>query len=105
MTTKTNTNKIEDQPNTERFVWTCNNPIENKPKQIINPNSKSTKYWRMKLKKKTKEKNNIEVWNWKKIKERKEGQKKKNQFKSTQVKLPNSWYVWLPHRKQTKKII
>jgi hypothetical protein len=36
------------------FVWDDNNFIESKSKQIILTNSKSLKYWMMKLKKKTK---------------------------------------------------
>jgi hypothetical protein len=36
------------------FVWDYDNFIESKPKQIINTNSKSTKYRRVKLEKKNK---------------------------------------------------
>jgi len=45
------------------FVWDYDNLIESKPKQIINTNSKSTKYQRVKLKKKQKK-----GFNWKKEK-------------------------------------
>jgi hypothetical protein len=36
--------KIERSPNTETFVYNKDNLIKNKSKQIINTNSKSTKY-------------------------------------------------------------
>jgi hypothetical protein len=64
MIIKIDTRKIKHQSNTEIFIWNCNNLIESKPKQIVKINLKSTKYWRIKLKKK---KDSIEKKNCKMI--------------------------------------
>jgi len=54
MLTKIDSCKIEHQSNTKIFVWDYYNIIGSKPKQIMKTNFKSTKYWKIKLKKKTK---------------------------------------------------
>jgi hypothetical protein len=51
MITKIDACKIKDQPNIKIFIWDRDNPIQRKPKQIKNHNSKLTKYRTMKLKK------------------------------------------------------
>jgi hypothetical protein len=42
MITKINTHKIKYQPNIKIFVWDYITLLKNKPKQIINTNSKLT---------------------------------------------------------------
>jgi len=54
MLTKIDSCKIEHQSNTKIFVWDYYNIIGSKPKQIMKTNFKSTKYWKIKLKKKNK---------------------------------------------------
>jgi len=61
--------KIEHQSKYWIFIWGCDDLMENKPKQIMKTNSKSIKYWRMKLKIKTVKKDSIkkkkiERWNF-----------------------------------------
>jgi hypothetical protein len=70
MITKIDTRKIEHQSNIKIFVWKCDNLIENK-KQIMNTNSKSITYWRIRLKKRAKKdsiaRKKIRRWNKKKL--------------------------------------
>jgi hypothetical protein len=60
MITKIAFHGIEHQPNIIIFVWDCYNLVESKPRQIMKINSKSTKYWMIKLIKKAK-KNSIRI--------------------------------------------
>jgi len=46
--------KIKLQPNIMIFIWDWNNLKKNKLKYIMKNNSKSIKYWMMKLEKKPK---------------------------------------------------
>jgi len=54
MITKIDTHKIEYQPNIKIFIWNYDKFIENITKQIINTNSRSITYWKIKLKKRLK---------------------------------------------------
>jgi hypothetical protein len=56
MITKIAFHGIEHQPNIIIFVWDCYNLVESKPRQIMKINSKSTKYWMIKLIKKKSQK-------------------------------------------------
>jgi len=76
MITKIAFHGIEHQPNIIIFVWDCYNLVESKPRQIMKINSKSTKYWMIKLIKKKAKKNSIRI----KINERWDFFKKKKLF-------------------------
>ena len=75
MLTKIDSCKIEHQSNTKIFVWDYYNIIGSKPKQIMKTNFKSTKYWKIKLKKKKQkwfnQKKKTGRWNLEKKKEKK----------------------------------
>ena len=67
------------------FVWYYNSLIKSKPKKIIKTNSKSTKYWRIKMKRKTTQKDKIQR------------EKKWKEFFKGKKKQCKSWFyiTWL----------
>ena len=90
MIIKIDTRKIKHQLNTEIFIWNCNNFIESKPKQIVKINLKSTKYWRIKLKKKRiQSKKKIARWFFFKMKK---GKKESDLASQLKISRPNSLF-------------
>jgi len=90
MIIKIDTRKIKHQSNTEIFIWNCNNLIESKLKQIVKTNLKSTKCWRIKLKKK---KDSIEkkIARWFFLKKKK-GKKESDLASQLKISRPNSLF-------------